>query len=143
MNNTIKITVAALTVLILVPGCMETQQEKEGAATGALIGAGAGAIAGNNIKGVSTAEGAIAGAVIGGLLGQSSGKKQAQIDAQQEQLDAMQAQQNRIVIHITNSNGSTTPVVLHRTGVDQWQGPKGEIYNGLPSKAQLKPVYGF
>jgi acetyl esterase/lipase len=45
-------------------------------------------------------------------------------------------------IVIKNSNGSTTPVTLHREGGD-WVGPKGEHYDHLPTEAELRPIYGI
>ena len=46
-------------------------------------------------------------------------------------------------IMIENSNGSRTPVELEPMGANQWKGPKGEIYDGLPSDEQLREVYGL
>jgi hypothetical protein len=46
-------------------------------------------------------------------------------------------------IMIENSNGSRTPVELQAMGSNQWKGPRGEIYDGLPSNGQLKEAYGF
>lgn len=143
MNNSIKITAVMAALTLALSGCMQSQQEQQYTATGAILGAGAGAIAGNNIGGISSTEGAIAGALIGGLLGHSSGSQRTRMDSQQAQIDAMKAEQNRMVVNIANSNGSTTPVVLHKIGYNQWEGPRGEIYNGVPSSDQLKPVYGF
>ena len=117
-----------------------------GAGTGALLGAGAGMMAGNNIKGISRTEGAIAGALVGGLLGGVMGNQQDAVKRQNEsvnqRLNSVEAQANTTVVNITNSNGSTTPVVLHRSG-NQWVGPRGEQYSSLPTEAQLRPVYGF
>ena len=143
MKNCLCLIITALILAMLIAGCTAGTGEQRGTATGALIGAGAGAIAGNNIRGVSTTEGAIAGAVIGGLIGNTTGKQTDRVNAQQAQINAIQAEQNRTVVHITNSNGSMTPVVLHRVGQGQWQGPRGEIYNSMPTPEQLKPVYGF
>jgi hypothetical protein len=106
----------------------------KGAVLGSALGAGAGYLIGDS----GTA--AAAGAVAGGLLGGVMGKQQGEIKSLQNQQD--QAANTRVV-NVSNSNGSTTPVVLRKTGVDQWQGPRGEIYNSLPSPGQLKPVYGI
>lgn len=46
-------------------------------------------------------------------------------------------------IMITNSNGSRTPVELEPLGANQWKGPRGEIYDGLPTEDQLQEGYGF
>jgi hypothetical protein len=48
-----------------------------------------------------------------------------------------------MTIIIENDNGSRTPVKLDPIGSNQWKGPKGEIYNGLPSQEQLSSVYGL
>ena len=117
-----------------------------GAALGAALGAGAGLIAGNNVKGISKAEGAVAGAVVGGLLGGVMGHQRDAATRQNasvnQRLNSVEQQANTTVINIANSNGSTTPVVLHRSG-NQWVGPRGEVYNNLPTEGQLKLVYGF
>lgn len=47
---------------------------RHGRASGALFGAGVGAIIGNNVSGISRGEGAIAGAVLGGIFGDARGK---------------------------------------------------------------------
>jgi uncharacterized protein YcfJ len=117
-----------------------------GAGIGAALGAAAGAVAGNNVKGISKTEGAVAGALVGGLLGGVMGNQRDAMDQQNESINArmtsMDQQMNTTVIHIQNSNGSTTPVILHRSGND-WIGPRGEVYQNLPTVEQLKPVYGF
>lgn len=46
-------------------------------------------------------------------------------------------------VMVENSNGSRTPVELEPLGGNQWKGPRGEIYDGLPTDEQLKEVYGF
>jgi len=142
-----------LAVMLLAAGCATQAQGTApgrgtavGAGTGALLGAGAGLVAGNNIKGMTRTEGAVAGALVGGLLGGVMGNQQdaakQQNDSVNQRLANAEAQANTTVVNVTNSNGSTTPVVLHRSGT-QWVGPRGEMYNNLPSEAQLKPVYGF
>ena len=67
-----------------------------------------------------------------------SGRQQDQINALQGQV----AQANQHVVNVRNSNGSTTPVVLHNAG-GRWQGPRGEYYDNLPSEEQLRRAYGF
>ncbi|MBN1309534.1 MAG: hypothetical protein JXA18_16560 [Chitinispirillaceae bacterium] len=46
-------------------------------------------------------------------------------------------------VMVENSNGSRTPVELEPLGGNQWKGPRGEIYDGLPSNEQLREGYGF
>lgn len=146
-------TVFAIASALLCSGCATQSGQPAvgrgtatGAGLGAVLGAGAGLIAGNNIKGISKTEGAVAGAVVGGLLGGVMGNQRdaaaRQNTAVNQRLNSVEQQANTTVINIANSNGSTTPVVLHRSGT-QWVGPRGEVYNNLPTEAQLKPVYGF
>lgn len=45
------------------------------------------------------------------------------------------------VVNVPNSDGSTTPVTLKRSG-NVWIDPKGEEYSTLPAPKQLKPIYG-
>ncbi len=113
-------------------GCQTTGG---GALLGAGTGAGAGAIIGHNVDGVSAGEGALAGAAIGGLLGAQQGR-------QNERINSLERQANSTVVNVTNSNGSVTPVTLTRYG-NQWRGPRGELYNSLPSGSQLRGAYGF
>lgn len=152
-RNTMLGTVIALAAAVLFAGCTAPSGQSTmgrgtatGAGLGAALGAGAGLIAGNNIKGVSKTEGAVAGAVVGGVLGGVMGNQRdaaaRQNTAVNQRLNSVEQQANTTVINIANSNGSTTPVVLHRSG-NQWIGPRGEAYNNLPTEAQLRPVYGF
>lgn len=122
----------ALGVVMAFSGC-ETQAG--GTAAGAALGAGTGAIIGNNVRGISTTEGAIGGAVIGGVLGNREGR-------QNERIRAIEEGRNLVTVNVTNSNGSITPVTLERSG-NQWRGPRGELYNSVPSEQQLRSVYGF
>lgn len=152
MNRKILHIVALGSVLLLAgSGCttMSDNPTSSGTVSGAAMGALLGGVAGNNIDGLNTAEGAVAGALVGGLLGHQSGAQQQRINNQQAQLNNQQAQINAAqqaantqTVNITNSNGSVTPVVLHREG-NQWRGPRGELYNSLPTPEQLKPYYGL
>lgn len=137
-------TAGMLTLMgALAIGCASDPYTTRGAVGGSAAGAGLGYLAGRNIKGMSRTEGAVAGAMVGGLLGGSMGKQQGQIAGQQQQIAAMQQQMNTTTVNVTNSNGSVTPVVLRQVGNNQWQGPRGEIYNGVPTEAQLKGTYGM
>jgi hypothetical protein len=55
----------------------------------------------------------------------------------------VQSTSNDVTIMVQNSNGSRTPVTLNPIGGNQWKGPKGEIYNGIPDQQQLSSAYGF
>ena len=117
-----------------------------GAGLGALLGAGADAVAGNNVHGISKTEGAVAGALVGGLLGGVMGNQRdamaQQNDSVNQRMNAMGQEMNTTVVNVTNTNGSTTPVILHKSA-NQWLGPRGELYPNLPTPDQLRPVYGF
>jgi hypothetical protein len=47
-----------------------------------------------------------------------------------------------VKVWITNSNGSQTSVSLHRNG-SGFVGPRGEYYRNMPTKRQLRIIYGF
>ncbi|MFT5470331.1 MAG: outer membrane lipoprotein SlyB [Verrucomicrobiales bacterium] len=131
MKNTF-ILIGAIAAFIGLSSCQTAQQS--GTLVGSVAGAGIGAIAGNNIDGISKTEGAIAGALVGGLAGNLYGR-------QQDQINHLESN-NRTTVHVRNSNGSTTPVFLNRSG-SGWVGPRGEYYDDLPDQSQLRPVYGF
>ena len=113
---------------------LRVAEEQTGAGTGAIIGHQSG----------KTGQGALIGGAIGAgtglLLGNAQDKKkqEAATPAKSEKQDAA----NIITVNVTNSNGSFTPVKLTKQG-DNYVGPKGEVYDHLPTEAELKPVYGF
>jgi len=106
-----------------------------GSAIGALAGAGIGQLAGGDTE--ATLIGAAVGAGAGYMLGNESDKKSAIAER-----DTIRADQNSTIVWITNSNGSQVPVRLAKNG-PSYIGPRGEIYNQLPTQDQLRPVYGF
>lgn len=135
--GTILVLVMAGFAALLVSGCETEAQTK--AAWGTAIGAGAGQLIGGDTK--ATMIGAGIGAGAGYLWGSSEDKKkeqQAQTQAQTIQNDA-----NTVTVWITNSNGSKTPVKLTRTATGGYIGPRGEMYDTMPTEDQLKKVYGF
>ena len=142
-------TVGMVSAAMLVGGC-ETANQSPNTATDAVIGGGLGAglgmMAGNNIRGLNRGEGAIAGALVGTLLGAAIGQQSDKADRNNAQMNAqlqsVQEQALTTIITVNNSNGSTTPVVIRRSG-NQYIGPRGEYYNALPTTDQLRPVYGF
>jgi hypothetical protein len=79
-NTQILAAFAALTATALLPGCTAGPGETSGTAIGAGTGAIAGAIIGNNVRGVSSGEGAVAGALLGGVVGNRIGAQQDQIN---------------------------------------------------------------
>ena len=51
-------------------------------------------------------------------------------------------QDSTVTVWITNSNGSRTSVQLTRRGYC-YVGPRGEVYDQMPTNEQLRVVYGF
>jgi len=124
---------AAFPLLIVIAGC-----DSE-AKTDSLIGAGIGAGLGSLIGGDT--EGALIGAAVGGgagyMVGNEADKKKAD-----QQVKSDSINQDNITVWITNSNGSKTPVTLKRSG-PSYIGPRNEVYQTMPTEADLKMVYGF
>jgi hypothetical protein len=122
---------------VFVPGC-ESEAQK-GAGLGALAGAGIGAIAGHQSG--KTAEGALIGGAVGAgagyMLGNEGDKKKTQAE-----MSNIQQEMNTVMVNITNSNGSISPVKLTKQGVG-YVGLRGEYYDHLPTADELKPIYGF
>ena len=153
MKQTIGFTSAALALVMGmgVLGCAtgpngQMSKGSTGALLGSLAGAGLGAIIGHQSG--ETGEGAAIGAAVGAAGGYVLGNEQdkAQMNQAQAATQAQASQAltsaNTAVINVTNSNGSITPVTLQRVG-NEYIGPKGEHYLGLPTAEQLKSVYGF
>lgn len=150
MNGQSKQWVAAVAVMALALSACATNGKPSkgtgGALLGSAAGAGLGAIIGHQSgeTGKGAAIGAGAGALGGYIIGNEMDKSetQQQLDATQAQAAAAAEAANTVVINVTNSNGSVTPVTLRRQG-NVYVGPKGEQYTALPTEQQLKPVYGF
>jgi len=130
---TILTVVAAIAGLAFTGGCQNDAQT--GSVVGALAGSGIGQLAGGDTE--STLIGAAVGGGIGYMLGNESERKKAAVER-----DAIRAEQNTVVVWITNSNRSRVPVRLKKSG-PYYIGPRGETYNQLPTEDQLRPVYGF
>jgi hypothetical protein len=123
--------------LLFVIGC-ETKAQT-GTALGGLAGAGIGAVIGNQSGHAGT------GALIGGAVGAGGGYmigNEADKKQMNQQIQSAQQQADTVVVNITNSNGSITPVTLRRSG-NVWIGPRGEQYMSVPTPEQLKPIYGM
>ncbi len=134
-KNVTKIMMALVVSLgaVFFAGC--ESEAHLGSALGALAGAGIGQLAGGDTE--ATLIGAAVGAGAGYMLGNESDKKTSAAER-----DAIRADQNSTVVWITNSNGSQVPVRLAKNG-PAYIGPRGEIYNQLPTQDQLRQVYGF
>ena len=135
--------ISILLVLVLalaLTGCRQ-RPHAGGTAAGAVTGGVLGGVVGNNVgDGNNTELGAAIGAVAGGVAGNAISKRRAQ---QQQQIHQLQQAANTHTVAVSNANGSTTPVTLTNIGNGQWRGPRGEIYNNLPTEVQLKGVYGI
>lgn len=129
----ISFAVAISLVLIFTPGCGSDAMNSS--AIGGLAGAGIGQLAGGDTE--ATLIGAAIGAGTGYIFGNESQRKKN--DAR---MDNLRNQQNTTTVWITNSNGSQRPVNLAKNGPG-YIGPRGEIYNKLPSEDDLRMVYGF
>lgn len=153
MKQAVGVSVGALALALGmgVTGCAtgpngQASKSSTGAVLGTLAGAGLGAIIGHQSG--HTGEGAAIGAAVGAGGGYMIGNEQdkaetnQQVAATQAQANAAYASANTVVINVRNSNGSITPVTIQRVG-NEYLGPKGEHYLGLPTEEQLRPVYGF
>lgn len=126
---------------LMISGCENETQNK--AAWGAAIGAGVGQLVGGDTKG--TLIGAGIGAGVGAAVGHSEDQKakQQQYSQPGTQSSYQPADANVVTVWVTNSNGSKTPVKLTRRADGGYTGPKGEVYDLLPTVEQLKAAYGF
>ncbi|MGA2070644.1 MAG: glycine zipper domain-containing protein [Sedimentisphaerales bacterium] len=137
----VPVTVICLVVLVFGVGC--DSNAKNDALIGGGVGTGAGAIIGHQSG--KTGQGALIGGAIGAgagyLLGDAQDKKKQETatPTKSEKQDAA----NIVTVNVTNSNGSFTPVKLTKQGENNYVGPKGKVYDHLPTEAELKPVYGF
>lgn len=119
--------------LAFVSGCESDAQ------TGALVGTGAGALAGQAIGGDT--KGTLIGAAVGGGAGYMIGSERDKQKTKAE-IESLRQEMNVITVNITNSNGSISQVILRKQGVG-YRGPRGEYYDKLPTEEQLRPIYGF
>jgi len=113
---TICVSIVACAVLMTAAGCESDAQ------TGALVGTGVGALAGQAIGGDT--EGTLIGAAVGGGAGYIIGNEQDKKKAA-SQPGTYSQQTDIVTVNVTNSNSSVAPVKLKRQGTD-YVGPKGE-----------------
>jgi len=130
---TLTLWAAVAVTLAVTTGC-ETDAQNT-ALLGTALGAGVGALAGGDTEG--TLIGAAVGGGAGYIIGNESDKQTTR-----GEMASIRAEQNIVTVWITNSNGSTTPVRLRRSGPG-YIGPRGEHYSQLPSNEDLAKVYGF
>jgi hypothetical protein len=136
MKNFKLLSATCLSLTLCLTGC-ETMgpSEKSGTLIGAATGAGLGAIAGNNIRGMNSWQGALAGAAVGGLVGNRMG-------AQKDEINTLRSERHTMVVYVRNYDGSRTPVMIRQIGPNSYQGPRGEIYSSFPTQSQLARRYG-
>jgi len=127
-------------MVVLISGMLVFGGCESDAQTGALLGSGVGALAGQAIGGdtKSTLIGAGIGGAGGYMIGAEKDKKKMQAQTQGALQDA-----NTFYVNVTNSNGSITPVRIVKSG-NVYIAPRGEQYMQLPTEEQLKAGgYGF
>ena len=124
---------AVILVMLLLAGCQNEAQT--GAVLGSLAGAGVGQIAGRDTE--STLIGAAVGGAAGYMLGSEGDKKKAKGERAY-----LLEQTKYVTVNIANSNGSISQVRLRKQGVG-YIGTRGEYYHSLPTKDELRPIYGF
>jgi len=92
---------------------------------------------------------ALGGALVGWIIGHQSnedgegaaiGAAIAATGCLLEQIDKS-SKEEKIVVEVTNQDGSITPVVLKKKE-RVYIGPKGEHYDKKPTEEQLKELYG-
>ena len=126
------VCVVFLSVVFLLVGCATDAQT--GALAGGVLGAAAGQAIGGDTEG--TLIGAGVGAAGGYMIGNERDKARA---AREREMNRQMATTH--IVHVQNSNGSTTPITLRRVG-GRWIGPNGEEYSSLPTEQQLRAMYG-
>lgn len=136
------LSIAAVSTSLVLAGCTTTQRHT---GTGAAVGGILGGMAGHNLGSGSgdRDKGALLGAGVGALVGNQMGKQKEQTEALEKRVSDAESRSQQMQVWIHNSNGSRTPVTLRRGQGGTWVGPKGEVYTEMPSKQQLKSVYGF
>ena len=129
---------AGLTLSLGTMSCETLPAENRGSITGALFGTLAGAAIGAATGDWgNVAAGAAIGAGSGAVIGNEYDKTQMG-----KRIDAIERDANTFIINVHNTNGSITPVYLRRDGNTYW-GPRGEMYQNIPTEDQLRKVYGF
>lgn len=120
--------------MLVFGGCESSAQ------TGALVGSGVGALAGQAIG--RDTKSTLIGAAVGGGAGYVIGAEKDKAKKTQAEMDNLRQEMNVVSVNITNSNGSVSQVRLKKQGIG-YVGPRGEYYNSLPTEEELKPIYGF
>jgi uncharacterized protein YcfJ len=132
------LTFVIATVIVFAVGC-ESEAQND-ALLGGALGAGTGAIIGHQSG--HAGKGAVIGGAVGAGAGYVIGNEKEKQQQRTPTIQPTQQAAGAVTVNITNSNGSITPVKLTRSG-NNYTGPRGEVYDHLPTEAELKPVYGF
>lgn len=121
--------------LALAPACANTSNTTKGATIGAVGGAVAGRALtsgkSSSTKTAGTLGGALLGGVIGGIIGSNADEKERAAAA---------VPQHTQRVTVPNSDGTYTTVTLERVGA-RWKGPRGEMYETLPTADDLARTY--
>jgi outer membrane lipoprotein SlyB len=136
-SKTISVALIVSLSLVFIAGCENDAQT--GAGVGVLGGALAGQLIGGDTK--STLIGAGVGGGAGYIIGNERDKKETQAKTEAE-MNQLRAEMNNVTVNVTNSNGSTSQVLLRKQGVG-YVGPRGEFYDHLPTDAELRSLYAF
>ena len=132
------VAICLVCMLLMVGGCTEAQSRATEEGGASLL---SGLATGDSLEN-SLIKGGIHG-VKGWMQGSREDKRNVRTQTEIDALRSQQNQQNKVVIWITNSNGSETKVVLRKDGYGGYIGPRGERYRNMPTKEQLRQVYGF
>jgi uncharacterized protein YcfJ len=141
-----RVVFGLLTIVVVISAGCDTAGK-----SGTLIGAGAGALAGqaigHNTTGtlIGTGVGAVGGYIVGNEMDKKNAEKQQSITGPtpSSTYNAPVSDANTVTIWLNNSNGSQTAVRLTRNGDGSYTGPRGERYQTIPTEQQLKQVYGM
>jgi hypothetical protein len=136
-SKTISVALIVSLSLVFIAGCKSDAQT--GAGVGVLGGALAGQLIGGNTK--STLIGAGIGGGAGYIIGNERDKNKTQAKTEAE-MNQLRAEMSNVTVNVTNSNGSTSQVLLRKQGVG-YVGPRGEFYDHLPTDAELRSLYAF
>ena len=154
MKTKMMIIAVMIAAMLNGSGCASGALERNrGMATGATIGAAVGTALGlmitNNAEGMKNNRveggliGGATGAVIGGLGGSMIDTERENQARTEAQLQANAAAANTVIVQVPTSTGGMVQVPMARHTIGFYHGPKGEVYQFLPTAEQLKPVYGF
>jgi len=144
-----------LCVLLAAAGLAEALPRR--AVAGAALGAAAGLVLGNNVRGVNRDVAVPVLAIAGGLIGNEMDHQARRREAERAERTERAPAPNRaaadaapdphpgvdlVKISILHSNGVRTDIPLLRVG-GRFVGPQGETYDELPSAGALARRYGM